>query len=63
MSDWLSDMIGDDLIAVYDGLYFTGKLIDDSSCPGAFSLECHPARTPLRPGGVGGFLNKEAPDS
>ena len=23
MSDWLSDVIGDDLIAVYEGLYFT----------------------------------------
>jgi hypothetical protein len=107
MSDWLSDVIGNDLIAVFDGLYFTedallwlrekprtfgelregdrlvavdgrqrpeqgfeghtngtvadrnsiywqiGKLIDDSSCPGAFSLECYSARTPLRPGGVG----------
>ena len=23
MSDWLSDVIGNDLIAVYEGLYFT----------------------------------------
>ncbi len=23
MSDWLSDVIGDDLITVYEGLYFT----------------------------------------
>jgi len=23
MSDWLSDVIGNDLIAIYEGLYFT----------------------------------------
>jgi hypothetical protein len=27
MSDWLSDVIGDDLIAVYEGLYFTEDVL------------------------------------